>query len=480
MIDVFISQVVSRPKAREHLLKVLRQESLSPEAKYQKLVEFIESVEKVAQAGWLCDEECWQEETFAGPQAVAPALRGLPNPSLLQKDFWDWQVALQDTENSIRRALERIRRCRHRDGGYGYHIEHSSVWGTCRAMSALVKSQGRFDLEWDQEELIQGCVAWLRSRQMQWAMLVSRPSEDRGQYETALAVCALIEVGPRYLGDLAYAVERTVLALAEAQNIDGGWDATLWGGASQGQHGIWSEVGATSLAVQAIAAWGLWEKKGGHASELRQRLIAAMQWLRAAQNNDGSWNAGSCSPDSVRPRERPSATKTCDAIKGILVSSQFLNGDASESIEECVTKGAHWVLGEERLLTNSQGAVMGWGFSDPHLADLDSTCLVLETLVHVKTVSPIHLWANVRSLMAAQHREPGSVDDGKWAFGDTFRICSGLIEFHRKLKDLSVQSRPVRHRTGSSETDMPHAPPGQEEDVAGEEMSLEMLPNRPR
>jgi hypothetical protein len=94
------------------------------------------------------------------------------------------------------------------------------------------------------------------------------------------------------------------------------------------------------------------------------------------------------------------------------------------------------------LLRSEDGGVIGWGYDarsvNPGLPDLDSTCLALETLVRAPDIPMAVITANAVWLMDAQHNEPGSPEDGKWADGDTYRITVGLLDFYTRIRDNAV------------------------------------------
>ena len=97
-----------------------------------------------------------------------------------------------------------------------------------------------------------------------------------------------------------------------------------------------------------------------------------------------------------------------------------------------IEKAVNWILGQERFLQVNDGAVEGWGYSESNAPDLDTTCLALETLLNVKTISLAHITANALWLIRAQRRDD-TIEDGKWDDGDPFRIALGLVKYCKKI-----------------------------------------------
>jgi hypothetical protein len=215
----------------------------------------------------------------------------------------------------------------------------------------------------------------------------------------------------------------TVGRFAAGQNSDGGYDANMYGPNCLSQRYVWSEVGATSMVLQTLA-----EVSSEHWHPVIRRGI---DWLIQQQNDDGSWNNGSCGPGRARLDGQPTVAKTCDAIKGLLAGAKAKLMPARTVIDKAVD----WVLAQEKIIRTIDGTVEGWGYSGPELPDLDTTCLALETLLGLESVSLPHLTANAIWLIRAQYEEDNSVEDGQWPFGFTSRITLGLIQFYKRIRE---------------------------------------------
>jgi hypothetical protein len=263
----------------------------------------------------------------------------------------------------------------------------------------------------------------MKDHAWEWSAADIPPGRAQSAYEASIAAICLCRLGFEDFPP----VRATLGQFAACQNSDGGYDAYMYGpNYLLSQQYVWSEVGATSRVLQALAEV---------LSNDRQPVIRrGADWLIKQQNDDGSWNNGSCGPGRTRLDGQPSVTKTCDAINGLLAG-------AKAGLPHNITvfdKAVHWVLAQEKIMPTTDGSVEGWGYSGPELTDPDITCLALETLLRVESVSLAHLTANAIWLMRAQHKEDTSIEDGKWAFGDPFRISLGLIQFYRKISENSA------------------------------------------
>jgi hypothetical protein len=173
-----------------------------------------------------------------------------------------------------------------------------------------------------------------------------------------------------------------------------------------------------------------------------------MQWFIRTQNDDGSWNNKSCTPNSKGIEGYPSITKTCDGVKGILTATDLLpelNVKKLATANDAVDKAVNWLLSKEKALYDSTGIIAGWGWEPETIGDLgidemQNTWLTLETLVQVASPSislPL-LVGNARWLMKQQHQPEANedpIEDGKWEpVGHTARIALSLIEFYKKTK----------------------------------------------
>ncbi len=404
-----VHQILKDPEVRKYFLGIL-DSSASKEDKYEKFVAFFAQVEQLERR--LVVQTSRPGENIDATIAQAAQEIGIWNPAKI----------LQQTKNSLQRALQRIQNSQHRDGGWGYQVETSNIWGTAYALMALDSAIPILGIPFSAKDNIGKGIDWIRNRAPDWSATDLVPDGQKSVYDAALAVRCMFCLKQ---ADFK-AVSASLDALLECQNPDGGWDARLWGKNVKLVR-VWSEVGATSMVLQALAS----DRNQRH----RPHLEKAIAWILSVQNNDGSWNDGSCAPDSTALRGNPSIHKTCDALRAITAAKEL---GISDSYVPSVDKAVKWLLQKEKPLSKGTGGAIGWGYDEMgdvlFRPDLEGTCLILEALVQVEGVSFPLITANAQWLMDAQHEEPNSVEDGKWESGDTFRTTLALLRYYTKIK----------------------------------------------
>ncbi len=189
----------------------------------------------------------------------------------------------------IRHAVLRMQRSQHQDGGWGLQIEQSNFWHTVYVLLFLKSAQELLDRECaaELEVMLRKGAAYLEQHPESWAPDMLPGVGGISVYDVSLMVRYFYRVGRQFLRrEAALRVYRGLDRLYHAQNEDGGWDASLWGYEVGTPVRVWSEVGATSEALQALAET--------HDARFQAAMAKGMQWLAGTQNPDGSWNDGSC------------------------------------------------------------------------------------------------------------------------------------------------------------------------------------------
>jgi hypothetical protein len=421
VINSFVSTVdtLRDGQVKNYFLEVLRSD-LSSEEKYERFVSYFEVLRQLKEGV----SSRAPEADFNDPNKLARAASEVAQ----EAGLWKPVEILEGTRGSLERAVHRIANCQHGDGGWGYQVEQSNVWGTAYGILALKLASTALDapFAWDQQ--IGRAIDWIKDHYREWCVGRVPPHGQKSVYEASVATRCLCRVGEAGF----FAASKSLAELAKHQNRDGGWDAHIWGEQWPHLTGVWSEVGATSLALQSLTE--------ANEEGFRSHIEGALHWLIARQNSDGSWNDGSCTPNNPALRGEPRITKTCDALKGILAALAFgIPNEFQTKIDDAM----NWIIGREKLLnTKSGSAATGWGYDEgkPELfrPDLESTCLALETLVRLGDVALPFVKANASWLIDAQHREPGSIEDGKWVYGDSFRITLALLEYYTLIKSSAL------------------------------------------
>lgn len=347
---------------------------------------------------------------------------------------------LTRTLDSIRHGVEYIRRSRRADHGWGYPDKHDSQsWATGHALMALCAARSVLALpEEDTLEIINEGITWLLDHSWEWCVEAFPPAEERSMYEVGVGLISLHRTLPSAgagLCERAHSlIEASIRSVCEAQNEDGGWDATIWRNGHSGPKGMFSEVGATTLAIQSLAAWHRMMP-----SKVERGICRGVDWLLKTQNGDGSWNDGSRKPESgTRLFGQPSVTAACDAVRGIRAGMAFRQMSEIEfEHEDPIRIAIEWVRRQERTVRNQNGANgIGWGADPKSHNHLDSviTCMTIETLVQVDDAFLPLFAANAQWLMDSQDRAPDSSSCGAWTHGDSFRSTLCLVEYYKKIK----------------------------------------------
>lgn len=412
-------EILQDPQIKTYFLGIL-ESSLSAEEKYQKLLAFFVKESQIRQL-MLRHADLIESDD---PHEIDRLLSQVN----LEMGIWDAQKILDQTADSIIRAIRRLRAGQHQDGGWGPRPEQSNFWGTAYAVLCLNAARSLDTLAYDVDTgaLLERGLAYMERDPGVWSVDDVQPHEGKPVYEISLMVRAFYQAGPTYFSSQAgQAVARTLQRLAESQNQDGGWDAQIWGTELDKQRRVYSEVGGTSAALQALAEIP---------DQTRRPVVErALEWLSKTQNLDGSWNLGSCQPfmPPFTLDKEPAVNKTCDALQGLLTARAF---DISLLPYEPAIHGAvEWLQTQERPIFDEKLRISGWGWGYTAV-DYENTCLTLETLVAISEVSLPLLLSNAQWLIREQYKRDGDIEDGNWRQGHTARIALSLIEFYKKIE----------------------------------------------
>lgn len=411
-----LSDILSDPQVKSCFLALVNS-SLSAEEKYKQFSAFLTSREVSYRRG-TADEN---RPVRDGKPPENPRKRSLP---------CDLEDVLIQTAGSVRRALQRMKRSQHQDGGWGSQIEQSSLWHT--AYSVLFLNSARmvegFKFNPAVDDMIRRGVAYLELHPEDWCVEMLPSAGAVPVYDLSVMVRCFYSVGRTFMRrESALRVYRSLEKLLCAQNEDGGWDAKIWGCAVNTPTGVWSEVGATSAALQALA-----ETRD---ERVRESMERGIHWLINTQNPDGSWNNGSCDPlyPGLQLNGVPVISKTCDALVGIQAGSAL--DIPLQPYQECIDRSVAWLIDQEKVTLDRQKRTAGssWGFIP---ADYENICMVLETFIRMSDVPASLLAQNAAWLIQGQRRQAYDPEDGRWMIGDTARTGLALADFYRREKGL--------------------------------------------
>lgn len=424
--------ILKDPEIKKYFLSIL-QSNLSDYDKYEQFINFFELESQVkSELLSAYGEQLLTIKTDKIEEIVSAASQTI--------GIWKPEEILRQTHSSIRRALQRLNNSQHRDGGWGFQVEVSHPWGTAYAVLCLNAAEKVGDFNIEISVNLEKGSKWLKEHSDRWSLEKIDVDGSRSVYDVSIVVRACYETGEIGFPSL----DKCWRKLAESQNKDGGWDARFWPENHLGLTGVFSDVGATSMALHALATVKQYTKPRSLLLNLNQIFLNGLQWFIRTQNEDGSWNNRSSTAESRQVEGDPSITKTCDAIKGILIAKRSLSDLDAETTaagNQAVDKAVNWLLSEEKPLYDREGNIAGWGWGsemigERKIADLENTWVTLETLVQIESSSislPL-LTANAQWLIRQQHDEDG-IEDGKWEpKGHTARIALSLIEYYKKIK----------------------------------------------
>jgi hypothetical protein len=405
------------PEVKACFLQLL-ESPFSDEVKYQKFVEF-----------------CARQGVS---RAHAHAFLAQALPGAVQEPGVD--VAVDELAaravDSILLAVRRMQRSQHVDGGWGLQIEQSGFWHTAYTLLFLKASQEILGNEMaaEIEEMLRHGGGWLEQHPEVWSPDTLTGVGGMSIYEISLMVLCFYRVGrPLLRREPALRVYRGLDRLYHAQNDDGGWDASVWGYEVSTPARMWSEVGATSMALRAMAET--------HDERFQIAMVRGIQWLVGTQNPDGSWSEGSCHPalPDFQVEGNFSIEKTCAALHGILAGEEL--DLPLQPYRGCIEYGLAWLhrLARPVLERRKRISRWGWGYSADDYVNLTA---ILELLLCLPDglpgATPAEIAPYVSWFIEIQRRQPDDPEDGCWVLGHTARIGLALAGFYKRVKGVST------------------------------------------
>ncbi len=410
------SETLNDPEVRKYFLEIL-ESNLSSQDKYDKFIRFFKLETEINNGMLSYGSKLLTDDKNKIDKILFDVVQKI--------GIWKPYKIIEQTKDSIKGAIRRLKNSQHRDGGWGFDIESSNFWGTAYAVLCLDSAKNLREIKFDVDfnSMVERGINWIEDNSMYWSVEHISPQGEMPVYEISLAIKCFYQVEKKHLSKkTSDAISQCVERLIESQNSDGGWDAKIWGTEVRSHIKVWSEVGATSFVLQALAET--------RSEKVRRTIDKGINWLIKTQNLDGSWNDGSCAPGKNKLSGKPSINKTCDALQGILMGKNNIN----ESIAN-IDQAVEWLQKMEKPIIDENRNIKGWGWDDYTVAHFENTCLTLETLVELPDASLPLLTANAQWLMENQYKKDGDMEDGDWKGGHTARIALSLIEYYRKIKE---------------------------------------------
>jgi hypothetical protein len=426
-INIEPAAVLSNSEVKRYFLEILRNQELDEFQKYEMFIEFFK-VESM-----LRSEVANTVSALGGSEQLDPnEVDKIVSDAGQKIGVWKPTAVLEATEDSIRKAIVALMRDQREDGGWG-RIK-SSAWETAFALLFLssVKRVEKFAADVqsrDYEKDIERGINWLKENDGTWTASETRA---KSVYEMSLVTRCLCQIGQEHFPG----VGKTWATILSSQNKDGGWftDIPLLGN-SKKLSVMKSEVGATSLVIEAIAEINLSGTKF-KPDPRQQALLKGASWLIKNQNPDGSWMDLNFDHATGKADPKPNLNKTCDALRALL-STRALRVD-EKKWQSNIDKAVDWILNQERLIA-SRDIETRWGWiSNKDLRDLEGSTLSLETLVKIESIPLPLLTTNAQWLMKSQYNNKGDKGYGAWEFGFTQRIGLALVEFYERIASSSL------------------------------------------
>jgi hypothetical protein len=426
-------EALRNPEVRQYFTALFRSD-ISPEDKYDTVIRFFE-LEIDLEKQLLTRQpnlESGRQEQISGA-AVETAQNA---------EVWQPELILQQTEEGLRRALGRVGRSQHRDGGWGDKPEQSHPWATAWTV-LLLHEAGKLGLDEGAGSISRG-LEWLVENRARWSLDADEIRQGQGNsvFETAIALRCVKTTSAASRPAVRGSIERSIARLLDEQKDPGNWEPTYyrhdWNGAREVP---WPDVGATSFAIQALA-------EAGSGADAVQAAGRAVRWLIGEQNEKGSWNGFIAEEHGSPAVPVPSVNKTCDALNGLL-AGQRLGIDLAPYLVH-IEKAVRWMREQEEAVV-SHGRITGWAWKSEEKQTekfnfLENTCLSLDTLLDMEPISEIislpQLAASALWLLGQQLGADGGLagdpDDGKWPNDDTGRIAFPILKFYSRITGASV------------------------------------------
>ena len=359
----------------------------------------------------------WQNEILGRTGAAVPATGGVEHTA---------EIAA-----AIQRAIQRLKRSQHQDGGWGPQVEKSTLWHTAYSLLCLGAARPFAELfdGVDGVLLLQAGFDYMEQHCEQWSADAIEPEGALSIYDLSLIARCFYRGGREYFRhETAVRVYRCLEHLYRAQNDDGGWDASLWGYGVMTPTRLFSDVGATSATLQAFSLVC--------DDRFLPVIEKAARWLVHTQNMDGSWNDGSTRPDlpPLMLTGDPRINKTCDAIQGLLAVRSF--GLPLQPYQGAISRAVNWLRRREQPVLDKFNHIQGWGWGFTS-ADYENTCHVLESFVRLPHAPAAVLASNANWLINSQRQQADDPEDGSWVLGHTARITCALVDYYRLLRSTA-------------------------------------------
>jgi hypothetical protein len=188
-------EALQNPEVRKYFVALFRSD-ISPEEKYDTVIRFF-ALEIDLEKQLLTrepDRESGRQRMISEAAVAAAQDAKVSQPELILEQTEEG--LLQQTAEGLRRALDRVGRSQHRDGGWGYRPELSHPWATAWTVLLLHEAEaGNLGFD-DGTRSIAGGLEWLVDNRGRWSLDADEIHEvGNSVFEAAIALRCLLATG---------------------------------------------------------------------------------------------------------------------------------------------------------------------------------------------------------------------------------------------------------------------------------------------
>ena len=184
------------------------------------------------------------------------------------------------------------------------------------------------------------------------ALPFDRSSPDLTAHALRGLLAWLADAPPPMRRRMQRAIGRAVAYLRASQRLDGSW-LPLWFGnqSAPAQENPTYGTARVLIALQDLAADRRWPGVG-------LMIVAAAEWLLAAQSGDGGWGGARSVPPSVEE-----TALAVDALAAVLACPPAAQEVSSDTLESAVAAGVSWLIEHTRKGERIEPAPIGLYFA---------------------------------------------------------------------------------------------------------------------
>ena len=218
------AEMLKDPEVRRYFINILQSKFLSQDEKYNKFIEFFELGNRLQSQLLEYGDKLLTDDETQRNKILSAASQ--------QIGIWHPEQILQETKDSLQRAIQRLKNSQHPDNGWGSQFEISDLWGTVFAVLCLnsAKKVNEFASKID-DNLINDGISWLNKHPDDWSVDNIFEGQGKSIYRISIVVTCYQNLDQESFPEILSFQDRInqcLDVLSGSQNNDGGWDATIW------------------------------------------------------------------------------------------------------------------------------------------------------------------------------------------------------------------------------------------------------------